>query len=201
MANQLTRREVFDVLCNSPLFGEHSDRLAEPAASRYYCNAAKGLVHPNSGGCSDEEFNTWLNAVQDFYVTDQLLNNRPMTSLDRFHTSNDDLSTAPPLWWLNKCNEYKHSVTGSHCACNPAEVETIKAFSRARKEDFDFIKSAGSDTTSRSGFQGDWPFIPDDGDSGGDEGGGERRKRKRPRTRKLRKKKKLTKKKKRTKRK
>ena len=193
MASQLTRAEVFDKLCNHPQFSEHFARLADPEAKQYYCNAAKGLAHPNSGVCSNNELNTWLDAVTNFYVTEQLLNNKPMTSLDRYHTSNDDLSAAPPLWWLNKCNEYKHSVTGSHCPCNPQEVEAIKAFARARKMDFNFDKSAGSDTTSGSGFQGDWPFIPDDGDSGGDEGGGRRRKRRRPRTRKLRKKKKLTK--------
>ena len=193
MDSQLTRAEVFDVLCNKRLFREHSDRLADPASRMYYCNAAKGLVHPDSGGCSDEELGTWLNAVPEFYVTEQLLNRNPMTSLDSYHTSGHDLSAAPPLWWLNKCNEYKHSVTGSHCPCNPQEVEAIKAFARARKKDFNFYKFAGSDTTSGSGFPSDWPFIPAYDESGADSEGGRRRRRRRTRTRKLRKKKKLTK--------
>ena len=98
--------------------------------------------------------------------------------------------------WLAKCNEYKHSATGSNCPCNLIEVEAIKAFARERRKEFDSIRGAGGDPMSGSsnpaGFPSDWPFTPAGDEHGGDGEGGRRRKHRRPKTKKHRRKKKLT---------
>ena len=217
MASQLTRAEIFTLLCNNQRFRDYSHALAygthTPDKRRMYCNTARGVVHPNSGECSDDELNTWLNAVADYYVTTAKLAEIPMTSLDQYHNSNIDLVNYPHAFWNDKCNKYKKRVTGSTCGCNSDEIYDVKDAAWDRQMDFDFSKSAGSDQISGSanpaGFQGDLPSMQiesdDSGgefqgdlpsmqiesdDSGGDSGGG-RRRRKRPKTRKHRRKKKL----------